>query len=148
MVSSAPSPVRPVALWRHVLVAVWAFGLLGLGVRSLVTDDSRYGFGMFSHKVMYRLQYTWVMENGRRVAHKPGDELRGVAKSYLRTDRLIRSYYATGSMKAQVKDYTAYMVIQHPRAGAAKFEAKVRHRKYNEDSFTVTTISTSMDEGS
>jgi hypothetical protein len=143
----AARPLAPVAAWRHLLVVGWVLGLVVLGTRGLITEDSRYGFGMFSHKVIYTIQYAWVLADGERVKQTPSKELRGKAKGFLRSDKWHSSYYATGSMKAQVKGYAQYMVTHHPWDGAVAFEAVVRHRKYDEKNLTETIISVPVESG-
>jgi hypothetical protein len=48
--------------------------VIGLGARSIVTGDGRYGWGMFKHQVEYDIDYQWVLRDGGTVSYRPGRE--------------------------------------------------------------------------
>lgn len=114
-------------------------GLTVLGVRSFVTDDSRYGFGMFSHKVHYLIDYEWVFPYGLRLPHTLGKDVRGKARSPLRSGRWLSSYYATGAVLSWVRGYADHAVVEHKPDGATAFRVGVLHHQYNDNTFTYTT---------
>ena len=70
---------RPPA-WRDALVVSVLALMLGLIVRSHVTQDHRYGFAMFHTYIDYRLSYAWVHEDGGRTPFEPGRLLSGWGK--------------------------------------------------------------------
>ena len=60
-----PGPRGRAALSAFLVVL---FGLQGaLAVRTRLHNDDRYGFAMFHESIRYKLDYHWVMEDGRRV---------------------------------------------------------------------------------
>ena len=139
-ISSLPNCWRQLcAVSRHVIVIGWVLGLGILCARSYITDDTRYGFGMFSHKVFYMVDYEWVFANGTRLPHPLGKDVHGHAKGYLRPDRWQHSYYATGSVSSWVKGYAEYAVTHHKPTGATAFHAGILHQRFNEQDFHYTT---------
>ena len=49
---------------RQFLVTLFCLIMIGLGVRSLATQDARFGWGMFVHLVEYEIEYFRESENG------------------------------------------------------------------------------------
>lgn len=105
--------------------------LAGMGIRSIVLQDSRFGWGMFMHQVNYNVTYTWVYEDGFLHPHVPGSELRGRTWHKLSPGTWHSTWYATGAMRAWISGYVKYMFHNHAPPGAIALRADVvyRHNK-------------------
>jgi hypothetical protein len=102
-------------------------GLLLLGVRSLATDDVRFGWGMFREAVVLDADYAWVLRDGTLRPHWPGSELRGPARMLDgRPDRLHT--YGRGAMRAWVAGYARWRARHDPPPDAVAFRAVVDWR--------------------
>ena len=117
---------------RHLLgnlvIIVWVVGLCALGVRALIAEDARYGFGMFAHKVRYEVEYFWVYDDGREEPYVPGRELKGRTQVRLTPGKSLTSHYATGAMKSWVGGYVEYMYSHHAPPASRAFKAVVVHQ--------------------
>ena len=114
------------------MFVVCCLGLVaGLGIRSFVLQDSRFGWGMFMHQVNYNVTYTWMYEDGREDRYVPGSELRGRTWYKLRPGQWHSTWYATGAMRSWLSGYASYMFQNHSPPGATAFRADViyRHNK-------------------
>ncbi|MEM7480684.1 MAG: hypothetical protein AAF481_05890 [Acidobacteriota bacterium] len=100
--------------------------LVPLGVRSLVTDDSRYGWGTFGRQTIYTLTYLWEFEDGRREIYEPGDELRDDARKLLDSPRQRNTRYGPGAIPIWIRAYGRYMWERRP-AEARAFHAVLRY---------------------
>ena len=103
---SEPSPV---AFVTGASRGIGKAGLFALGVRSLVTDDGRYGWGTFMEQVNWDPLYYWVMADGSEVIHWPGDELRGEARKKIDSVKPNNTRYGFGGMKSWIEAYTRWM---------------------------------------
>ncbi len=109
--------------WNLVLVGFLAM-LVSLGIRTLVFEDARLGWGMFSYQMNYQTRYEWVMEDGTTRAES-GLDLRGKTKGYLGETRPHRTRYGVGAMKTWLHSYVRHMYRQRRPAGAVAFRAVV-----------------------
>jgi hypothetical protein len=111
-------------------VASFLAASVGLCLRSFVTDDARFGWGMFGSRIAYTVHYEWVLEDGARVAHSPGSELRGIARRLTQADRAPwrpRSfYYGTGALRGWIRSYQRWLCRHRRPAGAVAIEARLR----------------------
>jgi hypothetical protein len=126
---AAATAVRPAA-WRQIVVLGFVCALVALGVRTLVHDDARFGWGMFAHNVAYTVHYEWVLRGGGAVAYVPGDELRG------RASRLtLRSgtpwvprimLYGQGTLRSWVQAYLRHLFDTRRPDDAVAVRARIR----------------------
>ena len=93
--------------WWNVPIILLLGILIFLGVRSVVTDDNRYGWGTFSKQVVYRVEYYWVYDDGRVQRYIPGEELIGIAS--IRLQRRSNTRYSVGALKSWVNNYLKYL---------------------------------------
>jgi len=97
---------------QTLLVNLFIVGFLilniGLGIRSLITDDSRFGWGMYSSQSQYRVKYAWIFADGSKKEYQPGPELKGRTRLKLKPGQHSTNY-ASGTMKAWISAYTRYM---------------------------------------
>lgn len=87
------------------LLIFWVFCLVGLGLRTLITGDSRWGWGMFKEQVNYQLDYFWVMENGDIQAYQTAKTLKGAAKKNLKDGSSRMSRYGLETVRLWIKAY-------------------------------------------
>ncbi len=123
----------------HLVVLLFVGALFGFGVRSLVTADSRFGWGMFSRNLAYMIEYAWVYEDGSRTRHVPGDELQGKATQlaprrgqsvFHHGDRRSRNTrYGLGTVRSWIRSYLAYLYQDEERrpAEAVAIEARLHY---------------------
>ena len=100
------SPVK-VKWWWNIPIILLIGILISLGIRSIVTDDNRYGWGTFSKQVVYKIEYYWVYDDGRVQRYHPGKELKGKAKRELKRFGITR--YSIGALKSWVNNYLEYL---------------------------------------
>ena len=81
--------------FKNLYVTVVVLILITLGIRSLITGDSRWGWGMFKEQVNYEISYSWVQTDGNILPFSPGRELRGKASELLRDTGNTRYGYFT-----------------------------------------------------
>lgn len=93
--------------WWNIPIILLIVILIPLGVRSVVTDDNRYGWGTFSKQVAFKVNYYWVKENGEKVRYKPGKELSGKVRKKLKRSGTTR--YSDGALRSWIRNYTRYM---------------------------------------
>ena len=122
------------AWWRQLTVFAFLFLVAGIGVRSLVCNDSRFGFGMFGEHMEYLIVYHWIDEHGHRRQYFPGDELRDKS-THLRprrgesafeiAGRADETRYGTGAVRCWIDSYLDYL-YEHSRPNdAVAIEAKL-----------------------
>lgn len=119
-------------LLEHAIVLVFVLLLVGLGVRSVLTGDNRYGWGTFSSQVNWDPMYYWVTRDGVEIIHWPGEELRGEARKKIDSRRPKSSRYAFGGMKSWMRAYVRWMYDHRneygPRTDVVGFRAVVYYR--------------------
>ena len=129
---AAPADDQTLRAGRFGQAVVVIFLLVtgGLCVRSLIVDDARFGWGMFGSNVAYTVHYEWVLDGGRRVSYRPGDELRATAvRLALREPApwLPRSmFYGTGTLHAWIRSYQQWLLANKRPPGAVAIEARIR----------------------
>jgi len=104
-------PVK-VKWWWNIPIILILGTLVFLGIRSVVTDDNRYGWGTFSKQIVYKIDYYWVYDDGRSEKYYPGKELRGTATGKLKSFGNTR--YSTGAVKSWVGNYLRYLYENKP----------------------------------
>ena len=62
---------------KNAIILLFLITVAGLGIRGLITGDSRWGWGMFREQVEYEIKYVLVREGGRIEGYLPGSEVRG-----------------------------------------------------------------------
>ena len=132
-------PVTPgVSRFRlaiHQLILVGCVSLLvGLPVRSLVLRDARFGWGMFGENTRYLVVYEWVLDDGSRQPHHPGDTLRGLAakvgprqpeSAFAGSEaRSRRTRYGIGAIRHWIHQYQQHLYPHRP-TGAVALEARL-----------------------
>lgn len=102
----------------------------GLCLRSFATDDARFGWGMFGSRIAYTVHYEWVLEDGARVAHSPGSELRGIARRLTQPElapwKARSFYYGTGALRGWIRSYQRWLCRHRRPAGAVAIDARLR----------------------
>lgn len=124
MIPAAGGEGRPAAvhpLW-HLVPAVFVGGLLFLGVRSLVVDDARFGWGMFKEYIFVDVDYAWVMRDGTLRPHWPGAEARGLAYRVDGQPGRIHGY-GRGGMHRWIGGYLSWRARRDPPPGAVALRA-------------------------
>jgi len=124
-----PAVIR--AGWlRQVVVVAFLAGMLALCVRSLVTDDARFGWGMFGTNVAYTVHYEWQLADGSRVTYRPGNELAGIAMRLAQAPEapwLPRTFaHGSGALRAWIRAYQAYLFDTRRPPDAVAIEARLR----------------------
>lgn len=102
--------VPKVKWWWNIPIILMIGILVPLGVRSVITDDNRYGWGTFSKQVVYKIKYYWIWENGDKIIHRPGKELSGRVRNKFKGNGITR--YSSGALLSWVNNYTRYIYIQ------------------------------------
>lgn len=116
---------------RQLLVLAFLGGLVGLGVRSLVLHDARFGWGMFTHHVEYRLEYAWILEDGEREpydARRPYSrtlKLAGRAR-YLSAARRRSTRQGIGALRSWIAAYLEDAYASRPPRARA-LEARLEY---------------------
>src|SRR5688572_7378294 len=111
---------------RHVVVIAWLVFIGFVGVRGLLVDDARFGWGMFPEVLTAKIEYRWALADGSFAAHHTGKELRGQTKK-LKDGKKKRHWYGRGALLGDVEAYAAWAVREAKRPdGARAFEAVVR----------------------
>ena len=116
----------PAKWWWNIPIVLLLAILIPLGIRSVITDDNRYGWGTFSKQTVFDIRYYLVYKDGTRSRYKPGTELRGRSKM-LRNKGSTR--YSTGSVKSLVKSYVRYMYKINQSHDILRAEAVIRYRE-------------------
>ena len=93
--------------------------LVPLGVRTLVTKDSRYGWGTFGRQTIYQLEYQWEFEDGRREVYRPVDDLRKDARKLLDSSRQRNTRYGFGAIVVWIRGFGRYMWERRPERATA-----------------------------
>lgn len=95
---------------RQLVVLSFILLLTGLGVRSLVLQDSRFGWGMFTHHTRFEIQYHWILEDGTRERYRtknppdPKLKLKGRA-TYLRDGKSRTTRQGIGALRSWLAAY-------------------------------------------
>lgn len=108
---------------KQGLVIAFLTVVIGLGIRSLVTADARFGWGMFAVQVRYEITWYRVQDGGARQRYRPMSELRGLPARYLY--RAGRSWYGPGAVRCWIDGYLHYLADTQPGEAVA-YEADWR----------------------
>ena len=109
---SRPISVPEVGIQWKILVFVYLFILIAPVIRTRLVLDSRFGWGMFSDQLSYRIEYTLLYQDGRTEPYFPGDELRGRARRFL-GNRPTQVRYGIGALRYWLRNYTRYLMENH-----------------------------------
>ena len=113
--------------WWNIPIILLIGILVPLGIRSIVTDDNRFGWGTFSKQTSFSINYYWVGKNGERIRYIPGKELSGKARKKLKRRGSTR--YSVGALESWVNNYVRYMYVnERKNEDSAYFLAVVRYR--------------------
>lgn len=113
--------------WWNIPIVLLIGILVPLGVRSVITDDNRFGWGTFSKQVAFRVNYYWVNDNGKKLKYNPGKELRGKVRKKLKKRGSTR--YSDGALKSWIGNYTRYMYLQNkPGEEIVSFNAELLYK--------------------
>lgn len=103
---------------------------MALGLRTLSLGDARFGWGMFSHNVMYTVHYEWMLAGGDTRAYVPGDELRGRATrlSVRATAPWVprNMLYGEETLRTWVASYLRYLYAHVRPDDAVAVQARIR----------------------
>ena len=119
---------------RHLILVGCLCLLIGLPVRSLALRDARFGWGMFGENTRYLVVYEWVLADGSRQPHHPGDTLRGMAAKVGPRQpesafagsaaRSRRTRYGIGAIRHWIHEYQKHLYPNRP-AGTIALEARL-----------------------
>ncbi len=123
--SDKSSEVSP-KWWWHIAPIIMILVLCALGVRSLITKDSRYGWGTFGRQTIYTLKYEWEFSDGHRETYYPGDELRRDAYTLLTSIEQRNTRYGPGALPVWINGYCQYMWDYRPD-GAVAFHTTLKY---------------------
>lgn len=113
--------------WWNIPIIFLIGILIPLGVRSVVTDDNRYGWGTFSKQVAFRVNYYWVSGEGKKIKYRPGKELSGKVRKKLKRSGTTR--YSDGALRSWIRNYADYMYKNQNTGGEMKaFRAELLYR--------------------
>lgn len=95
--------------------AAWSIGLsllilaqIGVGIRSRIDDDDRYGFAMFHEFTALSLRYRWVYPDGRTEEIDTDGYLRGRAKAVRGAGRRTEVFGA-GTTRIQAQGFVRWL---------------------------------------
>ena len=126
--------------WWNIPIILLIGILVPLGIRSIATDDNRYGWGTFSKQTSFRVNYYWVKNNGKKISYRPGKELSGKVRKKLARRGSTR--YSKGALESWINNYTRYIYLNKPHSeDFVSFRAEIKY-KIN------STQSTLSDQGS
>ncbi len=124
--------------WRDIgVVAVLAL-MIGLIVRSHVTQDHRYGFAMFHTYIDYRLRYAWVDAEGTRTEMEPGRLLSGWGKKL--DGRRHGSIMGPHATRLLVEDVLPVLYERRAPDDAVRLECRYRWWEYGAEEPVVEVI--------
>ena len=123
--------------WWNIPIILVIGILVSLGIRSVITDDNRFGWGTFSKQVVYKIDYSWVYKNGKSTRYEPGKELKGTARKNLSKQGNTR--YSLGALKSWVNNYLKYLYENRPAANIKSVRAEILYtintsRRFGPDS--------------
>jgi len=117
-----------VMAWSLNAVVVAFLGLLvGLGIRSLVLEDARLGWGMFAYQTNYSVSYEWVLADGT-TRKQAARDLAGRTLKYLDDKVAHRTRYGRGAIRCWMRSYLDYLCATYLPADAVGARAVVTYR--------------------
>lgn len=129
--------------WNIALVLLIVI-LCSLGIRSIITDDNRYGWGTYSKQVNYVIKYYYIKSDGTKFQYVPGNELIGDGNNirYLGNTR-----YSLGYIKNTVHNYLEYLYGKSKNSEISYYEADIYYvinknpmKSFDEDDALKTVI--------
>lgn len=124
---------------RNIVVILFLFLIVGLGIRTLVTADHRYGWGMFATQTNYELKYRLRYKQESR-SYIPRKELRGKTKRRLSPRRRTISRYGIGAVRRWVGNYTCYIYEKNNSDELLYAEAVIRYYTNRQNPAVETVI--------
>ena len=113
--------------WWNIPIILLVGILVSLGIRSIVTDDNRFGWGTFSKQTSFSINYYWVGKDGKRQRYLPGKEINGKVRKKLKRRGSTR--YSVGALESWVNNYVRYMYLNNKVSeDTGSFLAVVRYR--------------------
>jgi len=100
---------------------------LGLGLRSLLLEDARLGWGMFCYQTNYTVAYEWVLADGTTLPF-PARDLGGRSLKYLADDYAHRTRYGRGAIRGWMESYLGYLLARYRPGAAVGARAVVTYR--------------------
>lgn len=106
------------------------FGLqVALAVRTRLHNDDRYGFAMFHESIRYKLQYHWIMEDGRKVRLKvPEAWLKSRGKKILGKGSTT-SVMGEGTVRMNIQRFVDWAWTEKRAPGAVGLTATLRYQR-------------------
>jgi hypothetical protein len=118
--------LRHKSSWSLLVVAFLALQVT-LAARSLLLEDARLGWGMFSYQTNYSVAYEWVLADGG-ARPQPAVDLAGRALKYVGDDAVHRTRYGLGGIRSWMRSYSRHMYDRYRPADALAFRAVVDYR--------------------
>jgi hypothetical protein len=129
---------RARAAWSVALVLI--FGLqIGLGLRSRLHDDDRYGFAMFHEFTRYKIDYQWRLVDGsaRKFSFPVALPKRSAV---VRGGRHQVEVFGAGTTRLQLRGALRYLWAAHRPDDAVAVEAVYRWRRNDHPEETVEQL--------
>jgi hypothetical protein len=124
--------------WSVALVLI--FGLqIGLGLRSRLHVDDRYGFAMFHEFTRYRIDYRWRLADGAVRAFTFPVPL-PKRSSAVRGGRHHVEVFGAGTTRLQLRGALRYLWAAHRPDDAVAVEATYRWRRNDHPDETVEQL--------
>ena len=111
-------------IFLNAVIILFVLAVVTLGIRSLLVNDSRYGWGMFASQTDYMVSYI-IHYKDRTDTYHTGAELRGLARIKLSPGRRSLTRYGIGTLRSWLGNYTCYIYKNNKTEGVLFAEARV-----------------------
>lgn len=111
----------------NAIVIAFVTMLASLGIRSLILEDARLGWGMFGYQTNYTVSYEWILRDGS-TRKQPGRDLAGRTLKYLDDTLPHRTRYGRGAIRGWMRSYLEYMHEHYLPPDAVGIRAVVSYR--------------------
>lgn len=113
---------------RNAVVVLFVASLVALGVRSQLTEDTRFGWAMFSHQTDFIVRYEWVDASGEpRTVDGTADDLPG-RQSIISGDAYHSTRYGVGAVRRWVTTYLDHLYHERRPPDAVSVRARIAYR--------------------
>lgn len=119
------SSSRSIALLKNLAVITFVVGLPAFGVRSVATQDSRFGWGMFHQHTEFLIHYEWAYPDGSHqgVANTAADL--PARQSIISGDRTHTTRYGVGALRRWIGSHPEHLYKQRKPEGAEAVRARL-----------------------
>lgn len=133
--SSFLKPGKKERVWLTLLIVAFFSLQLLLSARSAWLQDDRYGWRMFHNVGFYKVSYSWVRSDGRKVKFVPSKKsIVSRGQFYIVPHRKFRaSWYSDGTIQTIIQSYAEHMGAHRLPPEMVAFEARLRVKINDED---------------